>query len=266
MKKTIPILFAVACVMLLSARVLLSEPMAPETLGVAYQDYMEQAHDLETRGKLGEAKEVYQKLLTFNHEPELKTKIRHELESLNLKILFSTAPMPDSFLYKVKSGDSLFKIAKKHNTTIGLLRRSNFIKGDKIFPGTKLKVVTGKFSILVNRGENRLYLLYNDEVFTSYPVATGKTMNTPLGDFTIVTKLENPTWYTSGAVIPPESEENILGTRWLGFSIDGFGIHGTTIPESIGTFSTAGCVRMLNANVEELYDIVPLNSEVTIVE
>ena len=62
----------------------------------------------------------------------------------------------------------------------------------------------------------------------------------------------------------PDSPENILGTRWLGISYPGYGIHGTTIPESLGSQSTSGCIRMLNEEVEELYSIVPYGTEVEI--
>ena len=79
-------------------------------------------------------------------------------------------------------------------------------------------------------------------------------------------KIINPTWYKAGAVVPPGSSKNILGTRWLGLSLQGYGIHGTTDPDSIGKQATAGCVRMLNNDVEELYIIVPAGTEVTVVD
>jgi lipoprotein-anchoring transpeptidase ErfK/SrfK len=80
----------------------------------------------------------------------------------------------------------------------------------------------------------------------------------------INSKLENPTWYHAGAIVPPDSPKNILGTRWLGIDYPGYGIHGTTIPESIGTQATSGCVRMLNSEVEELYSIIPYGTKVKI--
>ena len=83
---------------------------------------------------------------------------------------------------------------------------------------------------------------------------------------TVVNKLVDPVWYRQGAVVPPDSPENILGTRWMGISEKGYGIHGSVDPEAIGYQVTAGCVRMLNAEVEELYDIIPLGTEVTIVD
>ncbi len=45
----------------------------------------------------------------------------------------------------------------------------------------------------------------------------------------------------------------------------GFGIHGTKFPESIGTEASMGCIRMRNQEVEELYDLVPRGTQVHIV-
>ena len=67
-------------------------------------------------------------------------------------------------------------------------------------------------------------------------------------------------------MIPPESPDNALGSRWLGFDIKGYGIHGTLQPDKIGQQVTAGCVRMRNADVEELYRILPYATEVVITD
>ena len=79
-------------------------------------------------------------------------------------------------------------------------------------------------------------------------------------------KQVNPTWFKAGAVVPPDSPENILGTRWMGFDLKSYGIHGTTDPDALGKQVTAGCVRMRNSEVEELYDIAPIGTEVTMVD
>ena len=100
----------------------------------------------------------------------------------------------------------------------------------------------------------------------TYVVATGVSNSTPAGTFKIVNKLANPTWFKVGAVVPPGSDENILGSRWLGLNLSGYGIHGTIEPETLGQQITQGCVRMANSDVEELYTIIPLGTEVTIVD
>jgi lipoprotein-anchoring transpeptidase ErfK/SrfK len=79
--------------------------------------------------------------------------------------------------------------------------------------------------------------------------------------------MDDPTWYAPGGkIIPPGDPRNILGSRWLGLDKPGYGIHGTTEPSSIGRSVTAGCVRMLNKDVEELFVILPVGTEVAILD
>ena len=174
----------------------------------------------------------------------------------------------ESQKYTVVKGDALIKIAKKFGTTVELLMKSNKLKDSRIKPGLELKVSNAKYSIVVDRSQNILILKSNGDVLKIYNIATGKVEEspTPLGNFKIVNKLIKPTWYSTGAVVPPDSSENILGSRWMGIDKPGYGIHGTTQPESIGQHATAGCVRMINEEVEELYSIIPVGTEVIIVD
>ncbi|MDD5618310.1 MAG: L,D-transpeptidase, partial [Candidatus Omnitrophica bacterium] len=104
------------------------------------------------------------------------------------------------------------------------------------------------------------------EVIKTYNVATGKNNSTPVGTYKLINKIINPPWYKDGRKIPPTSPENILGSRWMGLDLPGIGIHGTTQPEEIGKQVTEGCVRMRNNDVEEIYGLVPLDTEVIIVD
>ncbi len=227
----------------------------------------EEARELATEGDYLEAKELYESLLEDPAPLGSKgSTIRKEYEALQMKILFSPLETPESLFHTIEPGDSLYELAKQYNTTVELLRKSNGIKGDTIFAGKKLKISKAKFSVVVQKRRNRLTLLADGSLLKRYKVATGTDGSTPAGTFKIVNKLENPTWYRAGAVVPPDSPENILGTRWLGFDTPGYGIHGTTLPETIGTQSSKGCVRMLNEDVEELYDVVPMGTEVVVKE
>jgi hypothetical protein len=85
----------------------------------------------------------------------------------------------------------------------------------------------------------------------------------PTGDFTVVNRLENPTYYRPGVVIEP-GVSNPLGTRWMGLSQKGFGIHGTNQPKSIGKAASHGCIRMTQADLEELFTLVHVGDTVSI--
>ncbi|MBI4387457.1 MAG: L,D-transpeptidase family protein [Candidatus Omnitrophica bacterium] len=242
-----------------------ADPLEPTT--AADHSLLEEARSYQDAGELVKAKESYKALLAEDGISEdVKEAAESELESLNFKLLFSPTETEGSVIRTVKSGDNLYNIAKEYGTTVGLIQKVNDLKGDLIKPGLKLKVVKAQFSIEIDKSENMLKLLADGEPLKTYRVGTGANNSTPVGQFTITNKLENPTWYKAGAVVPPDSPDNILGTRWLGFSLKGYGIHGTTLPESIGKQESSGCIRMLNQDVEELYSIVPTGASVTVVD
>ena len=212
------------------------------------------------------AKALYQEIIKNYPDQENIASVQKELEALNMELLFSGQAVPGkTVIHEVVPGDSLVRIAKKYGTTVDLIRQSNNIKGDVIRAGQKLRVWTGKFNIFVDKSQNVLILKDGNDVVKVYNVSTGENNSTPTGAYKITTKLEDPVWFHKGVVVPPESPQNVLGTRWLGFDLPGYGIHGTVEPQTIGQQVTAGCVRMINEEVEELYSIVPMGTEVVIV-
>ncbi|MCP4650173.1 MAG: L,D-transpeptidase family protein [PVC group bacterium] len=213
-------------------------------------------------------KAALKQLVNSYLDSEPAANAKQKLWDLNISILGSPIQTEDSFVYTVQPGDSLYKIAKNHHTTVDLLMKSNSLTGSLIKPGMKLKVNKAVFKINVDKSDNILVLKTENEIVKIYNIATGKDNCTPVGTFKILTghRIKDPVWYKTGAIVPPGSAENILGTRWLGLSEPGYGIHGTTMPDSIGTQATQGCVRMKNKEVEELFVIVPGETEVVIID
>ena len=86
--------------------------------------------------------------------------------------------------------------------------------------------------VVISIPDRKLALMEGDRVVKVYPVAVGARLSpSPSGEFAIVTRIPQPTYYAPGKVIPP-GPANPLGTRWLGLSLKGFGIHGTNEPRS----------------------------------
>ncbi|NQT46723.1 MAG: L,D-transpeptidase family protein [Candidatus Omnitrophica bacterium] len=217
-------------------------------------------------GKLIEAERAYKEIIQRHPDSPSIKEIETELGNLNIEMLFSQAPTDKGIVYVVEEGDTLGRIANKFGTTTQLIIRSNGLKSDMIRIGDHLKVVTAKFSVVVDKSQNILTLKANEDIIKTYPVSTGYANSTPTGTFTIINKLIDPTWYSANAIVPSGSPKNILGSRWMGISEPRYGIHGTTKPDSIGKQMTAGCVRMYNRDVEELYDILPTGTEVVIAD
>jgi lipoprotein-anchoring transpeptidase ErfK/SrfK len=225
------------------------------------------------------ARRCFSVALKSNLTKEKAKQIKQTLAELNKKLIFSKMPTVDSDIYIIKSGDTLSSIANKYKVEVGgdialgHIRRVNQMKTDRIYPEDKVKIITGKFHIEVNKTDMTLTLYVNDDFVKEYQVATGKPgSDTPTGLFHIVGKVVNPPWtfrYEDGRseIIPFGDTRNVLGTRWMGFKESPrLGVHGTTIPESIGKKATDGCIRLRNDEVEELYDLIPENTEVFIIE
>ena len=225
------------------------------------------AVSLQSEGELDKAAQLYQELIRQFPEFKQIADAEKRLWDVNIKILFSPVVTEKDIIYKVEPQDTLGKVAAKYNTTVDLIMRSNNLKSDLIRPGKRLKISAANYSVIVDKSQNSLTLKQDDAIFKVYPVATGKNNSTPTGTFKIVEKLENPTWYKQGkGPIPAESPENVLGTRWLGFSEPEYGIHGCADDSVLGKQLTEGCVRMTNGDVEELFTILPRGIEVTIVD
>lgn len=116
--------------------------------------------------------------------------------------------------------------------------------------------------IVVSIPDRMVALVENGRVVRTYPAAVGAPATpTPPGACEVTHRIPHPTWYTRAKVVPP-GKANPLGTRWIGLSLKGYGIHGTNNPNSIGRRASHGCVRLRNADVEDLFERVSLGDTV----
>ena len=215
MKKQFMIVIAgVAIIIILAVVILLGRKQ--DAQANFRKGYLKEADTAFLNGDLVHARKLYgQAQEKINDTAQLK-EIQRKIEDINIKIIFSPVTDKCAKKYVVKPNDSLLKIAKENNTTIDLIKRANNLSSDIIRPEQELKVNTCRFSIVVDKSQNLLFLKVGDEIVKTYVVSTGKNNSTPVGVFKIVNKQPNPTWFRAGAVVPPESPDNILGTKWLG--------------------------------------------------
>jgi lipoprotein-anchoring transpeptidase ErfK/SrfK len=136
------------------------------------------------------------------------------------------------------------------------------------------KVTRANFGpvIVIRRSSNRLYLYQGMHYRRLFQVATGQHQYpTPLGRFSILVKWKNPWWYppnspwAQGQKPVPPGPGNPLGTRWMGLSAPGVGIHGTPSDGSIGYSVSHGCIRMHIPQAEWLFNHVDIGTTVFIV-
>lgn len=235
------------------------------------------AENARIQGSYVEAKQLYQEVLQLNPGPQAAATAQERLGEVNVRLLLSPArPLGSSEaggparagegqgdLYAVKPSDTLSRIAREHRMTVELLKAANGLQRDLIRVGQKLRIPQVRFSAIVDKSQNTMTLKDGEEVFKVYRCSTGAGGITPTGEFRIVSRLKDPAWK---GIVPPGDPENPLGSRWLGFDLPEYGLHGTNEPDTIGQPVTKGCVRFTNPDVEELFILLPEGTPVTVVE
>jgi len=118
--------------------------------------------------------------------------------------------------------------------------------------------------VLVSIAHRKLAVTESGNIIAKFDVAVGAAISpSPAGEFTIVSRVANPTYYHTGQVIP-SGKDNPVGTRWLGLSKKGYGIHGTNAPRSIGHAASHGCIRLRNRDMERLFTMLRVGDVVQI--
>ncbi len=237
-------------------------------------------------GKTIEARHELNALLSAGSQGKLSAadaaEVRARLSKLANDTIFSRRIVSGDPLvetYTVQPGDRLIHIARKYEVPHEILMEINGIRdATTIRAGQKLKVVRGPFHARIHKSEFRLDVYVGELYVRSYPVGLGMDDGTPEGVWRVRDRLENPTYYPSASavdkrIIPPDDPTNPLGEYWIGLEgiagaavgHEGYGIHGTIEPDSIGKAVSLGCVRMHNEDVALLFKmLLPGKSTVTV--
>lgn len=218
--------------------------------------------DLQIKGgKIVEAHQALSKL--YWQQPDLRSSVQERIDLTAKALYFSPQPHLQE-PYVVQPGDQLRKIASKYHVSWQYLARLNRTDPKRLREGQKLKVINGPFGAVVTLRDFELTLHLGGQYVRSYPCCIGKNNSTPTGKFKVLNKVTNPQ-YTDpdGKVFSGTDPKNPLGSHWLDLG-DSYGIHGTIEPDSIGKAESRGCVRMLNADVNEVYDLLEAGAEVII--
>lgn len=148
---------------------------------------------------------------------------------------------------------------------------------DILLPYATLLPAQLQTGITINLAEYRLFYLPAEQsgaLPRIYPIGIAEeNSTTPEGNFTIRSKVRNPTWKVPTAIrrerrLPatlPPGPDNPLGEYWLGFSKTGHGIHGTNDPFGIGRRASRGCIRLYPQDIRELFGRVQIGTPVIIV-
>jgi len=180
---------------------------------------------------------------------------------------------------QVKEGDSLIAIRKRfvaeHPGMLvctGLIARANQLANERaIRPKETLRIPTDPASVLVDLSAMWIFYRHGNQVVAAWEVGIGRDGSaTRPGAYTIGLKQKEPMWFPSGRTpVPYGDPQNPLGTRWMAWFQDGheishLGFHGTNDPSGVGRRVSEGCIRMRDAEVEALFDILPEGAPVNV--
>jgi len=212
-------------------------------------------------GKTLEAYRLLSDALLRDPQAKRGAEFRARLTKLSEQVFFSDKVIvPHSIGHTVVRGDTLDKLRASNKTTIELLRRMNGLKGNTLRIGQHLKIVPGGFDVQVDKSDFRLTVTKDGLWVREFKIGLGKNGATPVCECLAGAKLPEPAYTSVFPHVPyGDKKNNPLGTRWI--TIQGeYGIHGTWEPEAVGKEESKGCVRMLNEDVEWLFDLIVKDS------
>ena len=203
----------------------------------------------------------------------LRAGIEEQLTAVTMPLLTTSAPMPGKTNYLIKPGDALSKIARRYGMTQEMLMRINNIADpSRIVAGRSLVVIDKPdFSLRVNRASGEVTLLLDKGFVKRWPAQPGRGDATPVGEFSIGNKIERPSWWlVDGTEVPYGHAENVLGSRWMSLlplgkthAVGSIGLHGSNDRNNTQR-GAGGSIRMRNADIEELYWMIPGGTLVSI--
>ncbi len=215
---------------------------------------------------------------TANLSIEDETLLRRSLDDMNAELLFSRKVAtndPATLAYQVQPGDRLINIANRYKVPYQFLELINNTDARRLQVGQNIKLVRGPIHARVSKTRFVLdmYVIGSDGApvyLTSFPVGLGENDGTPVGKWKIGNaKVTNPDWRNprTGEYFTADNPQNPIGEYWIpmdgleGNAVGrtGFGIHGTIDPDSIGKMKSMGCIRLADADIAMVYNMLFAN-------
>ena len=237
------------------------------------ESLINQAIEERKAGRIIAARDLLNEALQMKLTPAVRQEVKVQMTKLSDQWLFNRNVLAGDMLtglYKVMPGDVFSRIGLNHQVPHEILMDINGIRNDKsLQAGQTIKVINGPFHALVNLSTFTLDLYLQTTYVKSYKVGIGQGgRDTPTGTWRVKSggKMIRPQWTDpdTGRLYRSDDPDYPLGSRWIaleGVEGDakgrtGFALHGTKDPETIGTRSSRGCIRLYNGEIIELYNML----------
>lgn len=216
--------------------------------------------------QLGETLEAHAALSQLYWKNPQHRRFLHERLQTTAREIYANPERHFAEPHFVEFGETLDVIADKYQVPWRYLARLNQVTPESLQAGSKLKVLTGPFSAVVDLKSFELTVHAHGWYVHHFPIGLGQDGGTPLGKFTVQSKETNPTWYNpQGGRIDADDPMNPLGEHWIGLG-NQIGIHGTIDPKSLGRWNKRGSIIMRNEDVTDVFHLLGTGSTVQILD
>jgi hypothetical protein len=222
------------------------------------------------------ARQLFRRLLVMKDAEEIRPFVERKIGMINITLLFSDRPTPEKVRHRIVSGDLIGKLSKRYGNTQEYLLKANGIdKPELLRIGREIWVMANPvFELTAFKRGGSAVLTLNGQFFKRYLIGVGKPGESPNGTYTVKGHVKRPVYRSPEyGEVPFGNPKNILGAGWIGLAATGetpdavgFGLHGTWNESSLGRPSEEGRIRFRNADIEELYTLLPNGSLVNITE
>lgn len=203
-------------------------------------------------------------------------------------LLDANGGLRETSSYQASYDDTLLELARRHKLGYVEMVAAN-PETDPWVPGEGTNVVLPTIhlmpslddeepeGIIINLADMRLYFFNKTgDPPLSFPIGIGRDgLKTPTGVTKVVRKRVDPSWRPTKRMRAEDPElpevvsagpDNPLGTRAMYLGWPEYLIHGTNKPWGVGRRVSSGCVRMYPEDVEALYEMVDVDTKVTVID
>jgi len=217
-------------------------------------------------------RQALRELMVRDDADDIRAFVERKIADINIALIFSDRAMPEKTKHRIASGDFIAKITKKYGTTQEYVLKVNGIeKPEQLRIGREVWVLNSPvFELTVFKKKGSAVLTLNGRFFKRYAIGVGHPEDSPSGVYKVRNRARRQ---ADGAADAGAAGEGSQGTCWVGLAatgdtpeVSGFGLHGTWNESTLGRQVDAGRIRFANADIEELYVLLPVGALVNVAE
>lgn len=222
------------------------------------------------------ARRLFRGLLVRSDAEELRAFVERRIGEINVALLYADRPSPEKVRHRVEAGDLVERLTRQYGNTQEYLLKANGIeKPERLRIGREIWVLKNPvFELTVFKAAGTSVLTLNGRFFKRYPSGVGKPAESPNGIYVVRSRVRKPASPSpEHGEAEPDAPRSRPGSFWISLGAtgdtpetEGLGLHGTWNESTLGRQVDAGRIRFSNADIEELYTLLPAGTVVNITE